>query len=180
MDRGLQKVERVLVAYAGGPEDLAAMQIARRLGSAPGAQLTLMHVVPPGESSIPGKGRSQIAAALDGLLRASVPPGAGRLTFDQIVGDPDGDRGSVRVRVIEHPSPPDAVLEEVARGYDLVVLGVHAQWDLAAGTLSLRRQRVLTESPVSILAVHPAPLPASHPAPEHAPSAPRWAGPIPG
>ena len=33
---------------------------------------------------------------------------------------------------------------------------MNARWGLAAGMISPRRQRVLADSPVSILAVHPA------------------------
>lgn len=69
------------------------------------------------------------------------------------------DAGEVRVRLVEHASPPDAVLAECQAGYDLVVIGMHARWGLGPGTVSLRRQRVLVEAPVSILAVHP---PAAH------------------
>jgi nucleotide-binding universal stress UspA family protein len=49
------------------------------------------------------------------------------------------------------------VLEESRRGYDLVVLGMHARWGLDGGWISARRRRVLDEAQVSILAVHPAP-----------------------
>ena len=134
VDRGLKKVERVLIAFAGGPEDLAALRVARRLGQAPGAQLTLLHVVPPGNAARPGQGRSQ---------------------FDQVFTEPELDSASIRVCVIEHASPPEAVLAEARNGYDIIVLGMNAKWGLGAGTISLRRQRVLAESPVSVLAVHP-------------------------
>jgi nucleotide-binding universal stress UspA family protein len=137
VDRGLADVRRILVAYAGGPEDLEALRLARRLGHAPGAELTLLHVVAPGNASRPGKGRSQIDQEL------------------QVFAQPDLDSQSLAVRVVEHVSAPDAVLKEAQRGYDLIILGMNATWGLSAGRISLKRQRVLAESPVSVLAIHP-------------------------
>ena len=135
MDRGIKKVERVLIAFAGGPEDLAALKIARQIASAPGVQLTLLHVVPPGKLEQTGRGRTQAEEVFpDAQLSAKV----------------------LRTCVVESTSPPDAVLAEVAKGYDLIILGVTANWGLGAGKISLRRQRVLEESPVSVLVVHPA------------------------
>jgi nucleotide-binding universal stress UspA family protein len=154
VNRGLQKVGRVLVAYAGGPEDLAALDLARRIGRATGTSLTLFHVVDPGGTAHPGKGRSQIAKALGGWAR-QVTPSARPSAEDTVLEERDFDAGSIQVRVVEHTSPPDAVLEESKRGYDLVILGMHARWGLDAGLISWRRRRVLAEAPVSILAVHP-------------------------
>lgn len=134
LDRGLKKVERVLIAYAGGPEDLAALRLAQRLGQAPGAELTILHVVPPGHAERPGRGRTQV---------------------DQVFTEPGLDSTPIRVRIVEHASPPEAVLEEARHGYDLVVLGMNARWGLGTGPISLRRQRVLAESAISVLAVHP-------------------------
>lgn len=136
VDRGLKKVERVLVAFAGGPEDLGALQVARRLARGPGTELTLLHVSPRGDATSAGAGRTQI---------------------DQVFPERDTDAGAVRVRLVEHDSPTDAVLEEANACYDLVIIGMNGRWGLEAGGLSLRRQRVLTESQVSILAVHSPP-----------------------
>jgi nucleotide-binding universal stress UspA family protein len=156
VDRGLKKITRVLVAYAGGHADLAALELARRMGRTAGISLTLFHVVAPGDAQRAGKGRSQIAATLQGLAEAPRRAGgAERAELDQLFAEPDASSGSVQVRVVEHTSPPDAVLQECGRGYDLVVLGVHARWGLGAGMISLRRRRVLSEASVSILAVHP-------------------------
>jgi len=146
VDRGLANVKRILVAYAGGPEDLEALRLARRIGHAPGAELTLLHVVAPGNASRPGKGRSQIVQEL------------------QVFAQPDLDSRSLAVRVVEHASAPDAVLKEAQRGYDLVILGMNATWGLSAGRISLKRQRVLAESPVSVLAVHPPAIVSPRPA----------------
>jgi len=176
VDRGLKKVTRVLVAYAGGPEDLAALELARRIGRAPGASLTLFHVIPPGQTDPSGPGRNQLANDLQDLAEARRGSGGdseARAT-DQVFAEPGVDSGSVHVRLVEHASPPDAVLDECRRGYDLVVIGMHARWGLGAGTISLRRRRVLAEAPVSILAVHPA-LGVTVPTSASEPSAPRLA-----
>jgi nucleotide-binding universal stress UspA family protein len=132
-DRGLEKVARVLVVYAGA-EDVATLQVARRLASAPGATLTLLHVVPPGAGAQPGRGRAKL---------------------DELLAEPGVDAGVVRVQVVEHESPPDAVLAEAERGYDLLVVGMQPRRGL--GLVGLRRRRVLAEAGVSVLAVHPPP-----------------------
>lgn len=173
VNRGLERVHRVLVAYAGGPEDLAALELARRIGRAAGTSLTLFHVVDPGGTSHPGRGRSQIAQALGGMARArhSAPSDA-RVTDEHVLEEQEFDAGSIQVRVVEHSSPADAVLEETKRGYDLVILGMHARWGLDAGLISWRRRRVLAEAPVSILAVHPplgAALPGKEPSSDRVP-----------
>ncbi|OGH01341.1 MAG: potassium transporter, partial [Candidatus Lambdaproteobacteria bacterium RIFOXYC1_FULL_56_13] len=105
MDRGLARIERVLIAYAGGPEDLAALKIARQIATSPGAQLTLLHVVPPGKMEQTGKGRIQA---------------------EEVFPDVELSSKILRTLVVESTSPPDAVLEEVAKGYDLIILGVTA------------------------------------------------------
>jgi Kef-type K+ transport system membrane component KefB len=155
VDRGLKKVARVLVAYAGGPEDLAALELAGRIRRTPGTSLTLFHVVPPGDAQRPGKGPSQIADALHAMAGTHRGSDGNGDAIDQVFAEPGVDAGSVQVRVVEHASPPDALLEESRHGYDLVVLGMDAKWGLDAGMISLRRGRVLAEVPVSILAVHP-------------------------
>lgn len=164
VDRGLNRVARVLVAYAGGPEDVAALELARRIGGTSGTTLTLFHVIPPGDHQRRGKGREQIAHALQDLSAQArqVASQADAEVVEHVLPEPDAAAGSVHVRLVEHASPPDAVLEECQRGYDLVVIGMHARWGLGVGTISWRRQRVLAEAPVSILAVHP-PLGASAP-----------------
>jgi Kef-type K+ transport system membrane component KefB/nucleotide-binding universal stress UspA family protein len=149
LDRGLKQVKRVLVAYAGGPEDRAALELARRLGRAPGVELTMLHVVPPGRGEEPGQGRAQVAE----LLSNEAVPSAGQ------------HARLVQLKVVEHESPAEAVLDE-ARDYDLVVLGMNTRW-VDDRAISLRRRRVMKESPVSILVVHP-PLDEKEPAVEPA------------
>ncbi len=151
LDRGLKEVRRVLVAYAGGPEDREALQVARRLGRAKGTQLTLLHVTSPGKGAQPGRGRAQVA---------------------QTLADPDLGGQTLRMLVVEHEFPPEAVLEEARKGYDLIVVGLNARWGIHAGLVSAKRRRILVESPVSILAVHPALEPEAAPGEALEPGAP--------
>jgi Kef-type K+ transport system membrane component KefB len=143
LDRGVTKVEKVLVAFAGGEDDLPALELGRRLADAPGSKLTLLHVVAP----------------------SSERRDSGRAQIDRVFGKDESS--AFRMRVVEHESPADALLEEAAGGYDLVVLGMNERWGLESGAIGLREHRVLTECTTSLLAVHP---PASVTEPESAPS----------
>lgn len=154
LDRGVTKIENVLVAFAGGADDVSALEVGRRLAGAPGSKLTVLHVIPPSSAS-PSEGRAQI---------------------ERVFGKQAADSAVFRMRVIEHESPGDALLEEAADGYDLVVLGMHEHWSLERGTLGLREHGVLAECKTSILAVHPptrvsAPQPRSEPLASSVPDA---------
>ena len=133
VDRGLVEVRRILVAFAGSDADRAALELARRLGQRAGVELTILHVVAPGHAEQPGSGRAQVT---------------------EIFTDPELAM-PMRFSVVEHDSPPDAVLAASA-GFDLLLVGMGARWGLETGGLSLRRERLLLEAPISILAVHPA------------------------
>jgi nucleotide-binding universal stress UspA family protein len=61
VDRGLTQVTRVLLAFVGGAEDQAALQVARRLAMAPGVSLTILHVTEP--EAHEGRGRAQLDEA---------------------------------------------------------------------------------------------------------------------
>jgi Kef-type K+ transport system membrane component KefB/nucleotide-binding universal stress UspA family protein len=142
VDRDLQKLERVLVAFAGSAEDLPALRLAHQFGTASSVDVTVLHVLDPARSATPDRGQTEI----DEVLR-------------EVAATP-----RVRVRVCEHDSPTDAVLAEAASGYDLVVVGMNAHWGLGRGMLGVGRQRILAEAAVSVLAVHPPLDPASEPA----------------
>ncbi|THF65404.1 cation/H(+) antiporter [Pseudothauera rhizosphaerae] len=127
IDHGLTKIERVLVACAGSTADVEALRLAARIGAAPGVRITTLCVAPPGG----GKNAEPCPAC------AAVPEVAAGM------------------RTVEHASPAAAVLDEVRRGYDLVILGMHEDWGLSGSRFGFRR-RTLAESPASILAVHSA------------------------
>jgi nucleotide-binding universal stress UspA family protein len=87
---------RVLVPYRSGPHDRAALELARRLAES-GAQVTVLHVVPPRES--PDEPR---AAARD-ILTDTEPEG---LTLE-----------------IVESADPQRTLIQACVTYDLVMLG---------------------------------------------------------
>ncbi len=60
-------------------------------------------------------------------------------------------------KVVEHESPEEAALEELRRGYDLVVVGVGSEWGLEDRLFGLHRERIISEASTSVLVVrHPA------------------------
>lgn len=85
VDRGLGDTLSVLVPYLGSEHDRLAVALASRMAGGPGVNVTLLHVVPPGQQRASGSLRSQ--------------------------SHPDG----VKVQVVESRSPIDAVLEESSR-----------------------------------------------------------------
>ena len=134
VNRGLTRVERVLVAFAGGPEDREALMVARRLRKLPGVKLTLLHVVLATSEGSAHRGVKQIS---------------------EVFGPAAGEQSDVLLKVVEHDDPPAAAIEEAARGgYDLVMLGMSDTWGTAGGPLVFHRERLLTDCPVSVVAVH--------------------------
>ncbi len=109
VDRGLERVRRVLVPFSGGPDDQAALALARRLMRSSGVEVTVLRVTVPGGE--PGPSRSR--AMVDELF----PERSGR----------------VRVQEVVHASAEEAVREEARRGYDLLVVGVGSGWGLEDG-----------------------------------------------
>lgn len=151
VDRGLESIRRVLVPFIGSPHDRAAIALARRLLRSVGAEVTVLHVTAPEGEHGPAKTRT--------LVESMLPEEAGRVHF----------------KVVAHDSPEDAALEEARRGYDLVVVGVGAEWGLENGLFGLHRERLIADAPTSLLVVcHPRPAPAAEPAdaPAAAPALP--------
>jgi hypothetical protein len=67
------------------------------------------------------------------------------------------------LKVVAHASPEDAVLAEIREGYDLVVVGVGAEWGLGDSVFGLSRERIIRDSTPSLVIVHQ-PGPATQPA----------------
>jgi nucleotide-binding universal stress UspA family protein len=65
----------------------------------------------------------------------------------------DESKGRVTFRSLEHDSPADAVLAESQRGYDLVIVGIGREWGLEHRPFGIQAERLLRESPASILVV---------------------------
>jgi Kef-type K+ transport system membrane component KefB/nucleotide-binding universal stress UspA family protein len=131
IDRGLSRVQRVLVPFIGSMHDHAALALAQRLLHGSGAEITILHVKAPGESV-----------------------GAGAAAADLV----HQDGGSkVTLRVIEHASPADAALAESREGYDLLVVGVGREWGLSHKRFGVQPERLMAESPASVLVVRAGP-----------------------
>lgn len=131
VDRGLTDVKRVLVPFIGSRHDRAALSLARRMVRQVGAEVTVLHVT----SDLGGSGAR---AQVDELFPA--------------------EEGGVRLKVVRHESPDEAALEEARHGYDLVVVGMGAQWGLDDRRFGLHRERIIQDAPNSLLVVcHPEP-----------------------
>ncbi|WP_224243121.1 cation:proton antiporter domain-containing protein [Hyalangium gracile] len=132
VDRGLSSVRRVLVPFMGGSHDRAALALARRLLKHADAEVTVLHVTSPDH-------KKRASAQVEELF-----PEAGR---------------QVSFKVVQHETPEEAALEEAARGYDLIVVGAGQEWGLEDRRWGLHRERIIQESPVSLLVVRrPAPI----------------------
>ncbi|NOK12687.1 cation:proton antiporter domain-containing protein [Corallococcus exercitus] len=130
VDRGLTQVRRVLVPFVGSRHDRAALGLARRLVKQAGAEVTVLHVTSP-----------------DGA-------GAGRAQVEELFPAEEG--AAVKLKVVRHASPEDAALEEAKAGYDLVVVGLGAEWGLEDRWFGVQRERIVRGAPASLLLVrHP-------------------------
>jgi nucleotide-binding universal stress UspA family protein len=146
VDRGLEDIRRVLVPFIGSRHDRAALGMARRLLRGAGAEVTVLHVTVP--EARPGRPAPRL---LDEELRAEAS-------------------GPVRFKAVAHASPEEAVLAEVqAGGYDLVVVGVGAEWGLEGRLFVASRERLLRDSHTSLLIIRQ-PEPVAESAAASAPS----------
>ena len=136
VDRGLDRIQRVLVPYLGSAHDRTALGLAQRLMTASGAEVTVLHVVreePEGDE-------------------AGAGAGGARTLVDSVFSE---DSGQVTMRVIKHRSPAEAALAESGRGYDLVIVGIGRDWGLGERVLGigLQPERLMTDAPTSLLVV---------------------------
>ena len=128
VDKGLGEVRRVLVPYLGGGHDALALELARRIVRSTRAEVTILHVVPPGRGE------------------RDRPLGARQAAADVLA---EGD-GVVRLEVVEDGSPIDAALR-ASGGYDLVVVGLGESFGLGTRPWSLRRERLVGACPTSLV-----------------------------
>lgn len=131
VDRGLIAAKRVLVPYLGGMHDRFALELAGRLARVAGAEITALHIVAPQRPS----GTSLNTAAV----------------VDRVFNDPS-QPAPVNVKVVESLNPVDAVLD-IARQFDLVVIGVSEEWGLASHLFGWRSERIAEACPTSMLIV---------------------------
>ena len=136
VDRGLDRIGRVLVPYLGSAHDRTALALAQRLMSSRGAEVTVLHVVreEPGDEE------------------RAAPAGGARNLVDSVFSE---DSGQVTMRIIKHRSPAEAALAESSRGYDLVIVGIGKDWGLGERVLGIgfQPEKLLIDSPASVLVV---------------------------
>ncbi len=107
-DRGLEKLENILVPWGGGAHARLGLEIAVRIGQATGAALHLQRIV-----------------------RAGVDPKDARLGLVKSVADIVGDYNPV----LYHVDRADGVVEGIegrlaAERYDLVIIGASHEWSI--------------------------------------------------
>ncbi len=120
----------ILVPYLGSKHDRLAMELAGRMARRAKVSVTVLHVVAPGRQTASGDAKA---------------------ATDRVFNDP-GQPMPVTMRVLEHDSPVDAVIEQ-ARDFDLVVIGVAEEWGLESHLLGFRAERVAREVRCSLLIV---------------------------
>ena len=123
VDRGLALPLRVLVPYQGSLHDRLAIEIARRMASFPGVQVTILHMVAPSGSAAGAK-----------------RPDLRNQTFP----------GEVELRLVEGRSGVDAVREHAA-DFDLIVAGVGEEWGVTPQMFGWRIERIAREWSGSLL-----------------------------
>jgi Kef-type K+ transport system membrane component KefB len=131
VDRGKGPMGSILAPYLGGKHDRLALDLAGRLARHTGASLTVLHVVKP------KRGQD------DAVLHA-------RSVVERAFSEPEAS--PVNFKVIEDPSPVDAVVSE-AKNYDLVVIGVEEEWGLESHLFGWRPERVAQKTTGSLLIV---------------------------
>lgn len=146
IDRGISfPLRRILLPYTGTVHDRAALTLAARLSRRFDAQVTLLHVIRP------ERAQSRVEQEVQNVLTQEFPEPAG---------------GSTRLVVKESSQPVETVLQE-AVGYDLTVLGVGEEWQLAPHVFGLRPERIAAHCPSSLLIVRT----RKEPVPERSPQA---------
>jgi Kef-type K+ transport system membrane component KefB/nucleotide-binding universal stress UspA family protein len=131
-DRGLTQVRRILVPFQGSAHDRGALAMAQRLLIGRDAEVTILHVVPPER----GDDEQELGA---------------RAMAQHVFGEPAG--GQVRMEIVKHASPADAALEESARGYDLVIVGLGREWGLEQRHFGVHPERLMRDCSTSLLVV---------------------------
>ncbi len=132
VDRGLDRIETVLLPYLGIAHDTGALRLAHRLASHVGARVTVLHVVDPEQR---GDERGVVAARVGDAFR--------------------GVDRRVELKVIDHATAWRAAVEEAGRGYDLVLIGAGAEWGLEHRPFGFHAEMIIRDCPTSLLVVRP-------------------------
>ena len=130
VDRGLGRVEKILVPYLGTAHDRAALAAARRIVDHTGATAVVLHVVSPSRNERLGGGEK-----VEEVFQEKTQGLSAQVVF----------------KVVEHASPAAAVVEESADDYDLVVVGVGAEWGLEHRPFGLQAEALIAQCSTSLL-----------------------------
>lgn len=128
------EIRRILVAEDVGGDAGLAVRLARRLAqSSSGTEVTILRVVSP----LPGVDFSIERIAVEELIR----------------GELGEVEANIEARVVQADSVADAVLEEAASGYDLLIIGApeKAIWHSWLGGATA--DEIVERAPCSVLLV---------------------------
>ncbi len=130
VDRGLGRVEKILVPYLGSAHDRAALAVARRIVDHTGATAVVLHVVSPSRGE---------------------KLGVGEKVEEVFQEKTQGLSAQVIFKVVEHASPVTAVVDEAGDDYDLVVIGVGAEWGLEHRPFGMQAEVLIAKCATSLL-----------------------------
>jgi len=147
IDRGLERIERVLVPYLGAAHDAGALRLAHRLATCAGVRVTVLHVLDPQREADSTDVAAQTAETLAG--------------FD----------AQVELKTVRHAIAWRAAIEEAARGYDLVLIGAGAEWGLEHRSFGIHSEQIIRQCPTSLLVVRQYRASAVHAPPQIAAAA---------
>ena len=140
VDRGLGWPSRVLVPYLGSVHDESALRLGIRFAENAGAAVTVLQIDAADPAAVAARATERIAA----LASDEPPPGGGRIA----------------VKCVDSAQPLQAVIEETAFGYDLVVIGAGPSWGLEHRSFGMQPELLIRDCPASLLIVS-APQPGS-------------------
>jgi Kef-type K+ transport system membrane component KefB/nucleotide-binding universal stress UspA family protein len=131
IDRGLDRIETVLLPYLGIAHDTGALRLAHRLATFSGVHVTVLHIVDPEQGSEGREVEARVREAFVGVDR------------------------NAELKVVEHATAWRAAVEEAARGYDLVLIGAGAEWGLSHRPFGFHSEMIIRDCPTSLLVVRP-------------------------
>ena len=158
IDRGLGRLQRVLVLYHGTPDDLVAVRMAQRLATARTTSaseplsVTLFTVV-PSEDTVALE-QQALQSRFASLFETTATP-TDAASADSASPAPS----ALRVKAIAHPEPAAAALAEAQQGYDLLLVGIGPDWGLEQRTIGVASEPLLQHCPTSILILRAGPTP---------------------
>ena len=131
-DKGLERVQRVLVAIADNPHTPMELQLAHSLQQGVGSDVTIFHVI--------------TAETADSQAPES--------TIHQLVDrEWPGDRDQMALKLGRSPSVDQGIVAEAKQGYDLVIMGASERWFLERWLFGGISDRVANDAPCSVLLV---------------------------